>query len=82
EGTMPDIETAELTQVEDEIEAGIIRGMLEEAGIFSFLKVNVLLNTNLIMGGIFGRRKFGSVIINKEDMEKAKAVLDDFKKSR
>lgn len=81
EAAEPNLETVELTDVKDDIEADIIRGMLEQEGIYSFLKTNVLPHSNIVLSGIFGKNKYGILVINKEDRDKAKVVLEDYKKS-
>ncbi len=81
EGADPNLETAELTDVDNDMEADAIRAMLDEEGIYSFLKTNLLPHSNVILAGIFGKQKYGTIIINKEDLEKAKEVLEDYKKS-
>lgn len=77
----PDLETAVLTDVDNDIEADAIRAMLEQEGIYSFLKTNLLPHSGVILSGIFGKNKYGTIIINKEDIEKAKAVLKDYRES-
>jgi hypothetical protein len=79
EGT-PNLETAELADVDDDMQADVIRGMLDEQGIYSFLRTNILPHSTLILAGMFGKKKYGTIIINKEDLEKAKEVLEDYKK--
>ncbi|HDQ26346.1 MAG TPA: hypothetical protein ENN43_06350 [bacterium] len=74
-------ETAELCEVEDEIEAGAIRAMLTDTGIYSFLRTNFLPSTRMALFAL-KQRKMGTIIVNKEDLEKAKEVVEDFKKSR
>ena len=81
QGADPNLETAELTDVNDDIEADAIRSMLDEEGIYSFLKTNVLPHSNIILAGVFGKNIYGTIIINREDLEKAKKVLEDFRKS-
>ena len=78
EGDLPDIRVAELTDVNNEMEAQILRDMLTQVGIYSFLRTNVLPHTNVTLG-FFSQRKYGTVIVNKEDLEKAKEVLKDYK---
>jgi uncharacterized membrane protein (Fun14 family) len=73
------LETAELTDVDNDVEADALRGMLEENGIYSFLKTNVLPHSGIILAGVFGKQKYGTVVINKEDLEKAKKILKDFR---
>jgi hypothetical protein len=77
----PNLETAELTDVNDDIEADAIKAMLDEEGIYSFLKTNVLPHSNIVMAGVFGKSKYGTIVINKEDLEKARQVLKDFRNS-
>lgn len=81
EGADPNLETASLTDVDDDIEADAIRAMLEENGIYSFLKTNLLPHSGIILAGIFGRQKYGTIVINKEDLKKAKEVLKDYRES-
>jgi predicted nucleic acid-binding Zn-ribbon protein len=73
----PEMETAELTEVENDMDADVIRGMLEEEGISSFLRTNVLPHSMVVLGT---KKKYGTIIVNKEDLEKAKEVLEDYKK--
>jgi hypothetical protein len=79
EGDLPDIRTAELAEVANEIEAQILRDMLSQEGIYSFLRTNLLPHTNVALG-FFSSRKYGTIIVNYEDLEKAKEALKDFKK--
>jgi hypothetical protein len=68
-----------LTDVDNDIEADALRAMLEEEGIYSFLKTNVLPHSGIILAGVFGKSKYGTIVISKEDLEKAKEVLKDFR---
>ncbi len=79
EGDLPDIEVAELTEVENDIEAEALRGMLTDVGIHSFLRSNILPHSNINLS-FFKRKSYGTIIVNKEDLEKAKEVLEDFRK--
>jgi hypothetical protein len=81
EGADPNLETASLTDVDDDVEADAIRAMLEEKDIYSFLKTNLLPHSGIILAGIFGKNRYGTIIINKEDLKRAKEVLEDYRKS-
>jgi hypothetical protein len=81
EGGEPNLETAELTDVDNDVEADAIRSMLDEEGIYSFLKTNTLPHSGIILAGVFGKQKYGTIVINKEDLDKAKKVLADFRGS-
>ncbi|MCE5300250.1 MAG: hypothetical protein LLG37_05185 [Spirochaetia bacterium] len=72
------IETAELAEVYDELEEGLLRSMLMDRGIYSFTRSNLLPHTGAIMT-VFRKRGIGTVIVNREDLEKAGEVLKDFK---
>jgi len=75
---MPELETAELTEVDNDVDADVIRGMLEEKEISSFLRTNVLPHSMVVLGT---KKKYGTIIVNKEDLEKAREVLEDYKKT-
>lgn len=79
EGDLPDIEVAELTEVENDVEAGALRAMLTDSGIYSFMRSNILPHSNINLS-FFKKKSFGTIIVNKEDLEKAKEVLADFRK--
>ena len=81
EGAEPGLETAALTDVDDDIEADVIRSMLDGEGIYSFLRTNILPHSGIILSGIFGKNKYGTIIINKEDLKRAREVLEDYRKS-
>ena len=80
EESLPDAEIAELCEVKDEIESDVIRGMLNDRGIYNFLRSNLLPNSRVSLF-FFKPKGIGTIIINKEDLEKAKEVLDDYYKS-
>jgi hypothetical protein len=75
----PNIEISVLTDVDNDVESDVIRGMLEEKGVYSFLRVNILPSSNIILGGLFGKRKYGTIMVNKEELVKAKEVLEDYR---
>jgi hypothetical protein len=77
EGDLPDIRVAELTDVNNDMEAQILRDMLTQEGIYSFLRTNLLPHSNVALG-FFKQPKYGTIIVNKEDLEKAKEILKDF----
>jgi len=77
DGGMPDAEVAELCEVKDEIESDVIRGMLMDKGIHSFLRSNLLPNSRVTLH-FFNPKGFGTIIINKEDLEKGKEILQDY----
>jgi uncharacterized Zn finger protein (UPF0148 family) len=72
----PLLETAELIDVKNEVEAEYIKSVLEDNGIYSFLRSNVLPSSRL---SFFSDKQkgIGTIIINKEDLEKAKKILND-----
>jgi len=72
----PDIETAELCQVETDLEASVMRDILMQEGIYSFARNNVLPFTNVIMS-FFNRKGKVTIIVNKEDLEKAKKIIKE-----
>ncbi|MBP7792698.1 MAG: DUF2007 domain-containing protein [Candidatus Goldbacteria bacterium] len=72
----PALETAELIDVNNEAEAEYIRSVLVDNGIYSFFRSNVLPGSRLAF--LSERQKgIGTIIINKEDLEKAKQILKD-----
>jgi predicted nucleic-acid-binding Zn-ribbon protein len=77
-GDLPDIRVSELVDVENEMQAQVLRDMLMQDGIHSFLRTNLLPHTNVALG-FFSSRKYGTIIVNTEDLEKAKEVLKDFR---
>ncbi len=79
ESDLPDIQVAELTEVNNDMESQILRDMLMQEGIHSFMRSNVLPHSRLPLGGLFSSRKYGTIIVNKEDLVKAKEVLKDYK---
>jgi hypothetical protein len=79
EGDLPDIRVAEAADVDDDLEAGALRSMLDAEGIHSFLRVNVLPHTNIVLG-FFRKKSYGTIIVNREELEKAKKVVEDFRK--
>mgnify|MGYP001157747683 FL=1 len=74
----PDIETAELCQAETDLEASVIRDVLLQEGIYSFARNNVLPFTNVIMS-FFNRKGKVTIIVNKEDLEKASKIIKEMK---
>jgi hypothetical protein len=72
----PQLETAELIEVKNEVEAEYIRYVLMDNGIYSFLRGNILPGSRL---AFFSEKQkgIGTIIINKEDLEKAKQILKD-----
>jgi hypothetical protein len=81
EGDLPDFKVAELCDIDNEIEVQILRDMLTQEGIYSFFRSNVLPHTNVALG-FFARKKYGTIIVNLEDLEKAREVLNDFRAGR
>lgn len=79
EGDLPDIKVAELTDLDNEIQVQILRDMLTQDGIYSFFRSNLLPHSGISLG-FFNTKKFGTVIVNAEDLEKAKEVLENFRK--
>ncbi len=77
--TGPVPQTAELCEIYDESEGALIRAVLEENGIFSFLRVNTMPGSRLILSA-FKKRGLYTVIINKEDYFKAKKILKDIRR--
>ena len=73
-----ELETAELCEVENDLDAARLTSMLADQGIYSFIRSNVLPSSSLVLFA-FKQRRMGTVIVNKEDLEKAKEVLEDFK---
>ncbi len=71
------LETAELCEVENDLDAARLTSMLADQGIHSFMRSNVLPSSGLVLFA-FKQRKMGTIIINKEDLEAAKEVLKDF----
>lgn len=71
------LETAELCEVETELDAARLTAMLADQGIYSFIRSNVLPSSGLVLFA-FKHRKMGTVIVNKEQLEAAKEVLKDF----
>ncbi|GEM_PF-2999077 len=76
--TGPVPQTAELCEVYDESEAQLIRAVLEDSKIFSFLRANTMPSSRLILSA-FKKRGLYTVIINKEDLDKAKKILKDIR---
>lgn len=74
--TQPDIETAELCQVETDLEASVIRDILMQESIYSFARNNTLPFTNVIMS-FFNRKGKVTIIVNKEDLEKAGKIIKE-----
>ena len=77
EGDLPDIEVVELTQVESDVEAEALRSMLTDSGIHSFMRSNILPHSNINLS-FFSKKSYGTIMVNKEDLEKAMEVLEDF----
>jgi predicted nucleic-acid-binding Zn-ribbon protein len=77
-GDLPDIRVSELADVENETQAQVLRDMLMQEGIHSFLRTNLLPHSNIALG-FFAPRKYGTIIVNREEMKKAREVLKDFK---
>lgn len=71
------LETAELCEVENDLDAQRLTSMLSEQGIYSFVRSNMLASSSLVLFA-FKHRKMGTLIVNKEDLEAAKEVLKDF----
>ena len=71
-------ETAELCEVYDEVEAQAVRNILADNGIYSFIRTNTLPGSRLVLS-LFKKRGIGTVIINREDTEKAEKILRDLK---
>ena len=78
---LPELETAVLADVDNDMEAEALRAMLDSEGIYSFLRTNTLPHTGIVLAGVFGKQNYGTIIINKEDMDKAKKVLKDFRET-
>ncbi len=72
----PHLETAELINVKNEAEAEYIRSVLMDNGIYSFIRSNVLPGSRL---AFFSEKQegIGTIIINREDLEKARKILRD-----
>lgn len=68
--------TAELCDVEDEIEGNFIISVLEENGIECFLRENFLPHSRVVMGE---NKKYATVIVNKEKLEHAKEIIKEIK---
>lgn len=79
EGDLPEMETAELTEVQNDVEAAALRSMLTDMDIYSFMRSNILPHTGINLS-FFNKKSYGTIIVNKEDLEKAKEVLADFRK--
>lgn len=71
------LETAELCEVESDLDSARLTSMLTDQGIYSFVRSNVLPSSGLVLFA-FKHRKMGTLIVNKEDLEAAKEVLKDF----
>lgn len=72
----PELETAELIDVKNEVEAEYIRSVLMDNDIYSFFRSNTLPSSRLTF---FSEKQkgIGTIIINKEDLEKARKILND-----
>lgn len=72
----PQLETAELVDVKNEAEAEYIRSVLMDNGIYNFIRCNTLPSSRLTF---FSEKQkgIGTIIINKEDLEKANKILKD-----
>ncbi|MFW6211208.1 MAG: hypothetical protein ACOC4H_03715 [bacterium] len=79
-GEEANAETAELCEISNEFEGDVIRDMLAQEGIHSFVRSNLLPHSRLSLH-FFRPKGMGTIIVNKEDIEKAEKVLDDYKKS-
>lgn len=69
-------DTIELCEVEDEFEAYLIISLLEENNIECFLRENFLPHTRVTLGE---KRKYATIIINREKLEDAKIIIENFK---
>jgi hypothetical protein len=79
EGDLPEMETAELAEVQNDVEAAALRAMLTDQDIYSFMRSNILPHTGLNLS-FFNKKSYGTIIVNKEDLEKAQEVLVDFRR--
>jgi len=72
----PQLETVELIDVDNDAEAEYIRSVLMDNGIYSFIRSNMLPSSRL---AFFSEKQkgIGTIIINKEDLEKARKILED-----
>ncbi len=68
-------DTVELCEVEDEFQAYLITSLLEENEIENFVRENFLPHTRVVMGE---KRKYATIIVNKEKFEKAKEIIKNF----
>jgi hypothetical protein len=62
--------------VETDLEASIMRDILMQEGIYSFARNNTLPFTNVIMS-FFNRKGKVTIIVNKEDLEKAGKIIKE-----
>jgi hypothetical protein len=78
EGDLPDIRVAELTDIDNEVQAQVLRDMLMQEGVHSFLRTNILPHSNITLS-FFKEQKYGTIIVDREDIKKAKEVLKEFR---
>ncbi len=67
-------DTVELCDVEDEFQAQFLIFLLTENSIECFLRENFLSHSRVVLGE---KRKYGTVIVNKQKLEKAEELIKD-----
>jgi hypothetical protein len=72
-------ETAELCEVDNDFEAEAVKNILSQEGIYSFIRNNVMPMTGITLF-FFKHRGKGTIIVNKEDFDRAKKIVNDMKR--